>query len=155
MFSALLKPPSEVQQVYTVQILIEGYLQYYRFYGSEPADSNNPSGRYLHPSTQNPVSALCQCPRLPLGRKGSLYREHFIQLPVERHFAVLWRCPTLFPLTTENTPVASLLAELLRFSGTILEHMHGMESLTAGSLPSAKKTLISRYNSLKECLHIS
>lgn len=138
MFSALLKPQSEVQHVYTVQILIEGDLQYYRFHGSEPTDSNNPSGRYLHPSIQNPVSALCQCPRFPLGRKGSLYRGHFTQLPVERHFAALWRCPTLLPLTTEKTPVTKLLAELLSFSGIIIDHMHGMESLTVRSLPSAK-----------------
>lgn len=137
-FSALFKTQNEVQHVYTVQMLIERDLQYYRFYGSEPTDSNNPSGRYLHPSIQNPVSALCQCHTIPLGRKGSLYRGHYTQLPVERYFAALWRCPTLLSLTAEKTPMTKLLAELLRFLGTTIEHMHGMESITAGSLPSAK-----------------
>lgn len=75
-FFALLKQQSEVQLIYTVQILIDGALQYYRFYGSEPTESNNPSGRYLQRSIQNPVSALSM-PQVPLGGKGSLYRGHF------------------------------------------------------------------------------
>lgn len=58
----------------------------------------------------------------------------------KRHFAALWIHPTFLPLTTEKSPVTKLLAELLRFTGTIIEHIHGMESLMAESLPSAKNT---------------
>lgn len=75
------------------------------------------------------------------GKEGKpLQRALHITSCGKRHFLALWIHPTLLPLTTEKTPVTKLLAELLRFSGTIIEHMHGMEPLTVGSLPSAKNT---------------